>query len=93
MKHTKGPWKNWGDGDVISAKGNSIARVLLPYAKSSHTHQHSPIKVAQREANAHLIASAPLMFEFIRSLIEAETNPLIAEHARRVIAKAEGRGE
>lgn len=76
-KYTQGPWKISGqlsDGIKITAPRDLVAKVYG----------------AGEIGNAALIAAAPEMYEFIKSLIKSETNPLIVDHCRALIAKARG---
>ena len=99
-KHTPGPWKAERDTarnayawKVTGAKGvvEDIARLALVDS------------VSQIEANAHLIAAAPTMYEALKAMLsqvkhidqsathEGLTNCDIIAKARVALAQAEGR--
>jgi hypothetical protein len=92
-KHTPGPWENhkWNcEEHQISAKGGTIALV---------SHSHSLVSEAEADANARLIAAAPILAEYLAELLEA-TETLARRHgtplsqchqyAKAALAKAEG---
>jgi hypothetical protein len=93
---TKGPWKIESHSCIVNLESKTIvdiAKVFRAY--------DGPL---EREgfANAHLIASAPEMHEFIVTVLrvikerpkedwaECNLHILIAEKAERILAKAEG---
>ena len=98
-KHTPGPWQV-GIGLHILGGGCKIAQVKsLP--DSSYK-----IAYVEMEANARLIAAAPLMYEWIKrfadqecyrdtgeypQLGEAGKAPCLSCQAKEIIAKTEGR--
>jgi hypothetical protein len=67
LKHTKGPWKTWGNGDlyvsVTADKAN--AKNICIFALSN-----IEIDIEEYNANASLIAAAPEMLEMLIFLYE-----------------------
>ena len=92
-KHTPGPWENhkWNcEEHQISAKGGTIALV---------SHSHSLVSEAEADANARLIAAAPILAEYLAELLEATETlarrhgtplPQCHQYAKAALAKAEG---
>jgi len=86
-KVTPGPWR--ADGGVVELRhGDDMSRMIVPGRSLN-----------EGEANAHLIAAAPEMYEALRVLVEyfeegkhsvLDYESFIAR-ARTAIAKAEGR--
>ncbi len=66
-KFTKGPWETWGDSEIIlyvregRANGATLCTMQLP---------HSIDDVAEQNANAHLIAAAPDLYEACKQINE-----------------------
>lgn len=99
QKHTPGPWITSGEinarylrgiGDVILVRRNSqnddryLAMVSLDAMGDGYTVSTS---IAEREANARLIAAAPDLYDAIRNSDDAHWTPAM----RAAMAKAEGR--
>lgn len=88
MKHTPGPWKTEGWGNIIvnDSEGNTLC--LYPQGA---THK-------QTQANAHLIAAAPELLEALIDLVNVSENfpnELSKDHysvkyAKEAIKKAKG---
>jgi hypothetical protein len=85
-KHTPGPWTVktdgkgffWVDHDYEESGGESVC--------NTGTHETA-------EANANLIAAAPLLLEALKeaaSMLPSNVHPQLREKFNRVIAKAEG---
>lgn len=94
MKHTKGPWINLGNGDIVARSEDfcggekDIASVFLTSNDED-------------EANAHLIAAAPDLLEALQSAERAMSNKhfaaevlahdsIVREMIRAAIANATG---
>ncbi|WP_377838661.1 hypothetical protein [Bosea sp. UC22_33] len=62
--HTKGPWtvREYGDGDSLVIHASEDWRICFMATPGS-----SPNAMQRIEANAHLIAAAPDMFEVVAS--------------------------
>jgi len=89
---TKGPWEADADSGNISVGGHQIASAWVPRHGGEHP-------IAEREANARLIAAAPDLYEALAALrqnIGAASlvkNPLGIElraQADAALAKAQG---
>lgn len=82
-KFTKGPWKfNAHDGSItdFTKAENEIATAQL-----DDWHY-----LGMGYANAHLIASAPEMYDFIEDLSQNSEDATQREEAKRLLAKARG---
>jgi len=96
-KWTKGPWSVDGDGVSALVRGGDATIVAIRHRLTAQTH----------EANAHLISSAPDLYEALKAAVDCGMVPIssaseggAARHSRQVevadmiraaIAKAEGR--
>jgi len=81
QKHTPGPWhigKRYPSGAIYDEKGGEICG----FSNLLH-----PAEIA---ANARLIAAAPDLLSALRALVHPMANDDDVNHARAVIAKAEG---
>ena len=93
-KHTPGPWEVVGSR--ICTVANDIERITLAKTEPGGAFAMSE----QQEANAHLIAAAPAMYEALQIMVRAanvdEIDPLVMfasiERAKGALAQAEGRG-
>jgi len=93
MEYTKGEWKRYGRHIHINTNNTSdeIAGVLCP--------GWMPREEAQ--ANAHLIAAAPDMYEALKEITELAPRAMLklpyaiqaVEIAEKALAKAEGKYE
>lgn len=95
MSYTKGPWVFEDDmgPDIGVYKTYSGEETFVPIC-SVHTPDiySTTDALAEEDANAHLIAAAPLMYEFIDMLTHAMALPeSVRNKAKEIIAKAEGR--
>ena len=80
-KHISGPWhigKRYPSGAIYDEKGGEICG----FSNLLH-----PAEIA---ANARLIAAAPDLLSALRALVHPMANDDDVNHARAVIAKAEG---
>ena len=95
-QHTKGPWMSFYDGTLVIAEGDGACVASLRDTEVE--------TIAERRANAHLIAAAPELLEALKHVVAAERafiedtsaawddevgKAVIAAEA--AIAKAEGR--
>ena len=98
-KHTPGPWKVHyeGSGDFVVYSGD----VEIGTAWSQHAHfMGSGEAELSNEANAHLIAAAPEMFDALERIANGDIGPSnandqiiiqsIVNTARVAVAKAKG---
>ncbi len=98
-KHTPGPWIT-GSADnhsrrVILGPTNGISRVIIARMPGEYRENHAVWPTV--EANAHLIAAAPAMYEALQGMLDwarrvntLNPGPEIL-NALNVIAQAEGR--
>lgn len=91
MKHTSGKWS-------IITRGSRTAyeRGIGAFQTSRSTFRpvatiDGDIDNAETEANAALIAEAPVMYEFIAEIAKHFEGEPIGLHAERIIARIEGR--
>lgn len=93
-KHTPGPWKV----ELSGSPNKYVAEIWNQNTKVAEiNHEHLNHDVDDM-ANARLIAAAPEMFEFIKSLIPTSHKDVITrteqleiqKRARKLIAKATG---
>ncbi len=79
-KFTKGPWSPHGGLIYAPTKGDDVVVAA--------TGSNNPVS----EANAHLIAAAPEMYNFIKkcSLAFASDYPSLRDSANELLAKARG---
>lgn len=97
MKHTKGPWEVCEDDTIRSMdfKGSTqmgdYKGVIICSVAEGHGQRNHAKKEA--EANAHLIASAPTMYEALKNISKHKSNCLFCQYkidtAKQAIAKAE----
>lgn len=94
IKHTPGPWlrddRSGLECDVRAASGRKVA--LCWGLASNNASNYHPKYRAECDANAHLIAAAPELLEFVKEWLErqgADDNYMTAK-ARALIAKATG---
>ena len=90
MEYTKGEWKIYRDSmvaqtGVVSEDGigffnRSIAEIVC----------NDDSTLEEIEANAHLIAAAPKLYEVCKYLAEHGWNASVTEDAQEAIDKAEG---
>lgn len=104
MKHTPGPWEYcaiktdqysehsgpYGAHEDCIKIGERVLRI------SCFTYPGSFVGAEEWGANAHIIAAAPELLEALREMLKAYDdedyyNDIVADKARAVIAKAEGR--
>ena len=78
---TKGEWRAEQSGTAIMAGGKRIATV------------NQVINRVEREAIAHLIAAAPMMYEALKELsgFKHLTDSTLGEKIKQALAKAEGK--
>ena len=104
MKYTKGEWKQ--TGSIIWASGKEgavICQMAEPHPTSCLV-EYQPLKINSegwnlQMSNAHLIATAPQLYEALKDLMEAleecgsEHNAVGVAYnlAKPVLAKAEGK--
>lgn len=91
-KHTAGPWKHEGDGDITGIENDPENGCVGPVDIASVYLRTVP---GRTEANARLIAAAPellVALEEIAAWTERWTRPghPVATFARKAIAKATG---
>ena len=95
-KHTPGPWR------IVRARGASKAAINGAQIRTEAGLQIASIThvadkpISQKEADAHLIAAAPEMYEALREFLDEFTTSgpkrnAAIEKCRAAIAKAEGR--
>lgn len=85
-KHTPGPWA----ADIAHEQHRAVVRHgMTPIAEMWMTGQ----PMAEREANARLIAAAPKMLDALRSYVELGHSDTAMREARAAIAKATGEGK
>jgi hypothetical protein len=79
-KHTSGPWKLTGHGELIIGRDQIYGEVAIAEAKFNW------------KANARLISAAPDLLEALQDLVNAqpEASLPILEQARAAIVKATG---
>jgi len=81
MEYTKGEWKDEGDGAICAEDGKQIASVFP----------------RDRVANAHLISSAPMMYEALKMYQDHQKDTsghycyICAETINNALSKAEGK--
>jgi hypothetical protein len=82
-KHTPGPWKHEGHGDITGTENGRKYDVACVYLR---------IPAGRQEANASLIAAAPDLLdalEFVMNrLVDKHEDDIAAQKARAAIAKA-----
>lgn len=85
MKNTKGPWSFDGHGVNQVGTGLRIAKLSQPaYDHSSGL----PERIESFDADGHLLAAAPDLFEALETIANAEGKLLAADaEGFRVIAK------
>ena len=86
MKHnyTEGPWFFCGPigaehAEVRDKDGRRIAVVIGSY----------PMRISIEDANAHLIATAPELYELLNQFVNND-KPIDIEKAKQVLQKAQG---
>ncbi len=92
-KHTPGPWIT-GSADnhsrrVILGPTNGISRVIIARMPGEYRENHAVWPTV--EANAHLIAAAPAMYEGLKYLIHLVGEENVPGDILATIAQAEGR--
>ena len=98
-KHTPGPWEVVGSR--ICTVANDKERITLAKTEPGGSFAMSE----QQEANAHLIAAAPAMYEALQAMVEVfpavvKMTPYgvsmdiskLHDNAKTALAQAEGRG-
>ena len=95
-KHTPGPWKVTGEELVSVGDQELFHRVI----RDEGERWTALVEIEDREgeANAHLIAAAPAMYEALQIMVRAanvdEIDPLVMfasiERAKGALAQAEG---
>ena len=94
-KHTPGPWVVRHDDMVCSKEG----RIIADCESTSYNMRPAP-PIAEDKANAALIAAAPAMYEALKSALNnldrladerSHYRTMWLDHARAVLAQAEGR--
>tara|TARA_R110000868_G_scaffold242882_1_gene498464 strand:+ start:184 stop:471 length:288 start_codon:yes stop_codon:yes gene_type:complete len=92
-KHTPGPWVIFCSNLCVGNETTSVATNGCSKGDKHHTGCAQP--GGEREANAHLIAAAPEMFEALKDLANEYGKIDFHENVYRkaiwAIAKAEGR--
>lgn len=111
--YTKGEWRLVTDAQGAcmimhpTEKGYALANLSDPFSPArgmwytKDWHETYPAKKEEREANAHLIASAPELYEALKDLVDARwmytvdwaspsEHAEIIERAKEALAKAEG---
>ena len=88
MNYTKGEWKLDNCGTAIFASNRLVAN-CGGYSLS----QHETETLAENKTNAHLIASAPDIYEALKEIINSETitSKDNFNKALKALAKAEGK--
>ena len=90
LKATPGPWFVYSDDEVRQVNG-SIVVVPDSGEFSEGVYEDLVDGRLRRKANAHLIAAAPELYEFINRLIDDSMLDIgWREEAESVIAKARG---
>lgn len=82
-KHTPGPW--FTDEKHYSDKHRYVMSEHAPFLGTVAV---VALGFAEAEANARLIASAPVLLQALRSIAEESTDPGAVECAKEAIAKA-----
>jgi|21_taG_2_1085346.scaffolds.fasta_scaffold00304_34 hypothetical protein len=102
-KHTDGPWlisTIEGEGDLMVGGGSDGSKIVADIRVDQYG-----LRVEEQEANAHLIASAPEMYEALRVALDcirelalaslrlnvAHCDDPVTRKIREAIAHAEGR--
>ena len=88
--YTKGEWIwGWEDGQP-RVRSTSLMPVCVVYPLIGRDSGSS--KIDEAEANAHLIAAAPDMYEALKAIAEMKVMPIsYIEIAKNIITKAEGK--
>ena len=81
MNHTPGPWRTTG----LNVRAGDA---LICYATNHWEDDLTP--ESERQANAHLIASAPDLLSALERLAHPMADDDDLDHARAIIAKAKG---
>ena len=95
-KHTPGPWVTDNYFDITSLRGDVIVRPPLSALEKARMHP------GERQANAHLIAAAPAMYEALQAMLNGilftrgasmseDRWQTLTTIARTALAQAEGR--
>ena len=88
LKHTPGPWKAWGNGDLYLLISPDKASV------SDICHLHLPNHIdecEEHESNARLIAAAPeMLIELLKSVAELDKTGFASVKAETLIMKVTG---
>jgi len=82
MEYTKGEWEPEQSGTAIMVEGKRLASLTLSWPR------------IEREANAHLIASSPDLYEVLNRAFTDPSYVLSGEWyipAKQALAKAEGK--
>ncbi len=64
-KHTPGPWSHYPEDNIITAEATPHATLIEWQARSLH------VSIAERDANARLIAAAPELLAALQEAIGA----------------------
>ena len=87
-KHTPGPWVVKDRDTVVGPQGNVVAECCGYSVQATDKDQ---VRQGGREANAHLIAAAPAMYEALKYLVHLIGEENVPGDILATIAQAEGK--
>ena len=94
MNHTPGPWTTEPGNNHIKIWGELPYRGAKLIAEVRNENDIFSTSGQQEKANAHLIAAAPELLAILSNILVWDDGNLpgdLMDHAKRVIAKAEGK--